>query len=219
MYIRLIIPQRIPEAGRIVLKSKGDWIKIGRQTAEKWIAQGIAEIPGLDKAEAIAGNLKNAGVFAIGAPRRTLSLRKRYPLLKVKFGRAPELLFERNLLWWTEKIVLLPKQALVGFSRIEATRPGYAAWEIAAMLFGPEATTFGSEAEREKTKNVISDLRIPIFNVYAMWVRRTAATRRIISAWWNEVEDGADVHHAFLRAFYANPVPMCTLPVGWVGIR
>jgi len=113
----------------------------------------------------------------------------------------------------------MPKQALVGFSRIEATRPEYAPWQIAAMLFGPEAATFGSKDERQKTEEVIGVLSIPIYNVFAMWIRRTGTTRRIVKAWWDEVENGADSFHAFLRAFYQNPVPMCTLPVGWVGIR
>lgn len=219
MFVRLKVPQRIPEGGKIVLKQVGDWVKVGRQTAEAWIANDVAEIPGLDKAEAIAGTLKDAGVIAIGSLERTKPLKRRYPLLCVESKRRPELLFDRNLLWWTEKISLMPKQALVGFSRIEATRPEYAPWQIAAMLFGPEAATFGSKDERQKTREVIGVLSIPIYNVFAMWIRRTGTTQRIVKAWWEEVENGADSFHAFLRAFYQNPVPMCTLPVGWVGIR
>jgi len=219
MFVRLRIPQRITESGRIVLRNAGDWVEVGRQTAEHWIADDIAEIPGLDKVEAIAGTLEDAGVIVIGKLERTKPLKRRFPLLRVKSRHKPELLFERNLLWWTEKISLMPEQALVGFSRIEATRPEYAPWQIAAMLFGSEATHFGSKDERRKTRAVIGDLRIPIYNVHAMWFRKTGATQCVISAWWEEVEDGADVYHAFLRAFYENPVPMCTLPVGWVGIR
>jgi hypothetical protein len=219
MHVQLKAPKDIAEHGKLVRYNVGDWVNVGRQIAQQWIAADEACIPGLDKAEAIAGNLKNSGIVAIGDERHVKPMRRKYPALDVRFADQLVLPFERNLIWWTEKVRLSPNQAIIGFSRIEATRPEYSAWEIAAILFGPEASQFGTKQERNKTKEAIGDLRIPIFNAHIVWMRRTATTRRIVSAWRKELEAGANTYHAFLRSVYANPVDLCTLPIGWAGIR
>jgi hypothetical protein len=219
MHIRLKSTQYIAKAGKKVRMNPGDWVDVGRQIAETWIAADMAEIPGLDKAEALAGDLENAGVVVIGEMKRAKPIRRKYPQLDIKQMDKPQLLWERNLIWLTNKAYLVPVQALAGFAYIASDRPQYSAWEMAVMLFGPEAKDFGSHAERRKTQKVIGDLKIPIFNVFAFWVKNTAVSRRIISAWWKEVEAGANLQHAFLRAIYPNPVKICTLPVGWAGIR
>lgn len=219
MHVRLNVSKFITIAGRKQRFEAGDWVNVGRQTAQAWIAAGEAGIPGLEKAEAIAGDLGNSGIVAIGDVKPARRMKKQYPGLHVQAADAPCVPFERTLIWWPKKQTLAPEQAIVGFSRVEKSRPEYAAWEIAAMLFGPEASGFGNDAEKKETKRVIGSLRIPIFNIHALWVRKTRNTERLISEWWAEVGAGADRYHAFLRALKRNPLPLCVLPVGWVGIR
>lgn len=219
MHVRLNSSKFIREAGKYRRYEAGDWVNVGRQLALAWIAAGEAGIPGLEKAEAIAGDLGDSGIVALGNVQPARLMRKRYPLLSIKSASAPCVPFQRTLIWWPKKVTLAPEQAIVGFSRVEKSRPEYAAWEVAAMLFGPNAAGFGSAEEKAKTKKVVGDLRVPIFNVHALWIRKTSRAERLMTEWWQEVEGGADRYHAFLRALKRNPLPICTLPVGWVGIR
>ena len=219
MHLRLNASKFIREAGKWRRYEAGDWVDVGRQQGLAWIADGSAGIPGLEKAEAIAGNLKHSGIVAIGDVKPARLIKKRYAGLQMQSAVAPCVPYQRTLIWWTGKLTLAPEQAIVGFSRVEKSRPEYAAWEIAAMLFGPSAATFGNDAEKAKTKKVVGDLRVPIFNIHALWCRKTPRVERLIAEWWAEMEGGANHYHAFLRALKRNPLPICTLPAGWVGIR
>lgn len=212
--------QYISVLGKLVPHYAGDWVDVGRQTAQRWLAEGSATIPGLDNAEAIVGDLGNCCLIVRGKLKQAKVITSSHWRLAAAVWDG-SLAYERNLIWNPAQIVLSPEQALVGFSRIEKTKQGYDAWEVAAMLQGRDAMAqhYGPEDERKKTKRVVGDLRVPVYNTAALWVRNTSAVRRLLRGWWSAVEAGADERHAFLRALYKVPVLLCTLPAGWVGIR
>jgi len=221
MQVKLLTTQYIVEAGSRRRYEPGDWVNVGRMTAQQWIAEGTATVPGLDQAEAIAGNLENCCLLVRGGIKQARAITSKYRNLKAGIW-DDKLPHERNLLWNPREIGLTPEQAVVGFSLIENTRPDYDAWEVAAMLQGREtlAVHFGPESEREKTKQVISDLRVPVFNTAALWIRKTPLAQRLLKTWWHEIHAGADERHAFLRALYQVPgILISTLPAGWLGIR
>lgn len=218
--VRLLAIKHISRGGKLQTFHPGDWVRVGRQTARAWIAAGEADYPGLDKVEAIVGKCKNCGVLVRGDRKAAVHIVRKYGRMKTVGGKLPSLPFGRTLVW-KPGLALTPAQAAVGFSRIESTGQGYDAWEVAAMLLSDRALAahHGLEKEKRQTKAVIGDLRIPVYDTRAVWVRRTETTRRLVKDWAAEIEAGANEAHAFLRALYSHPVLVCTLPAGWVGIR
>lgn len=219
MHVQLLSIKYLLRGGKRIPHYAGDWVKVSRQTAQRWIAAGEACIPGLDDAEAIAGDIGDCGILIRGNARKAAHMRKRYPKLAGVTSGEIGLPFRRTLIWDPDKVTLAPEQAIVGFAQVEQERPEYAAWEMAVMLFGPTAKTFGSKEERAKTKRIIKTLHVPIYNSACFWVRKTDATERFVSAWAEELRNRANEYHAFLRALFRTPVIWCNLPVGWIGIR
>lgn len=220
MQVKLQTTQYIVEAGSRRRYEPGDWVNVGRMTAQQWIAEGAATVPGLDQAEAITGNLSDCCLLVRGGLKAVRYISTKYPHLNYEVwdSRLP---YMRNLLLNPREVKLTPEQALVGFSRIEKTRPDYDAWEVAVMLQGKEtlAVHFGPENERKKTKELIGDARIPVFNTAALWIRQTPASQKLLRLWWREIQAGAEERHAFLRALYQVPLWISTLPADWLGIR
>ena len=106
---------------------------------------------------------------------------------------------------------------IIGLSRIEAGRG--VGWEMAVMLKDMRrlARDIGPEAEQAKTLDVVGDLRLPVYDTSVLWVRRTEATEDWLAAWAEELADGADEAHSFLRTIYTRRLMLCTLPAGWIG--
>jgi hypothetical protein len=220
MQIKLLATQYISVGGKLKPHYAGDWVDVSRQTAQRWLAEGSATIPGLDNAQAIAGDLDDCCLLVRGRLAIAKAITSSYWKLDAKVWDG-ELTKKRNLIWNPSQVTLSPEQAIVGLSRIEKTRPEYDAWEVAAMLMSKDAMAlhYGPENERQQTKKAVGDLRIPVYNTAALWVRNTSAVKRLLNEWWAAVEAGADERHAFLRVLKKVPVLICTLPAGWVGIR
>jgi hypothetical protein len=221
MQVKLLTTQYISEGGHKQRYEPGDWVDVGRMTAQQWIAEGAATVPGLDQAEAIVGDLSGCYLMVRGGLRQAQAIASKYHSLTCEIWDS-WLSGERHLIWNPREIKLTPEQAIVGFSRIEKTRPEYDAWEIAVMLQGKEALAvhYGAQVERNKTKKITGDLRIPVYNTAALWVRKTPLTRKLVKLWDTETQAGADERHAFLRALYQVPeILINTLPAGWLGIR
>ena len=107
-----------------------------------------------------------------------------------------------------------------GFARLLSPQDTSVAWEILAMLVDRNllASSVGSKEERARTLKEVGDLRLPVYDVRALWMRRTDAAKRLVARWAREVEQGADKQHAFLRALYGEGAMLCTLPPGWQGV-
>lgn len=220
MHVRLNEAKSIRRKGQIQHYEPGDWVQVGRHLGLQWLAEGSASIPGLENVEALAGDLETCAVLVRGSVALAKPIRSKYWGLTIeKWGGT--LIKERNLVWNPQEIMLSPDQAIVGFARIAETSGDYDDWDVAAMLLSDQAMAvhFGNKAEQQKTKKVIGDLRVPVYNTAAVWLRNTARAKQLVAAWWTEVDKGANEHHAFLRAVYSTQPLICTLPAGWVGIR
>ena len=135
----------------------------------------------------------------------------------IEYSGALRLPFERTLIWHSRQ-PLDRKQIALGFVRIEDVGH-YASWEMAVMLRGNEllAQGIGDQAEQRKTQETIGDLRLPVYETSAVWVRKTNATQAMIRAWDQEMVGSSCEELAFLRALYQNRVLLCSLPAGWLG--
>ena len=195
----------------------GDWFACGKMKAIELIETGQAELPGAAEGQrAITEELSDCGILVLGGTVK--DARKAAGLHHVdaqEFTGSLRLPWERTLIWNAEH-PLDPQQIALGFVRV-AKRGRYDSWEMAAMLKGRDllASQVGTKEAKARTRESVGDLRLPVYDTGAVWVRKTSNTEALIKAWDNERESG-DNEHAFLRALYANRVLLCTLPAAWL---
>ncbi len=91
-------------------------------------------------------------------------------------------------------------------------------WDVAVPLwrYGVLAKDIGTEAERERTKAIVLDLRVLLYAHEVLFVRPEGDGERFIQAWRGECVPGANERLAFLRALHAVKPLVCTLPQEWV---
>lgn len=203
-------------------KHPGDWIEIkNRQMLAKWVADGKVEVPHFMQAQAAAAIFNDDCAALVRCdPKAKISLgvfsdyASAINIVKSKKLHLPA---KHNLIW-LPRFPLTKPQLIIGFSLISADRKGYDAWDMAAMMLPDSmlAGAVGSAQDRKRTKEVIGDLRLPVYNTGAIWVKRSKKTEAIISAMQDELDGGAGDEHAFLRAVYDTPIKLCTLPATWL---
>jgi predicted O-methyltransferase YrrM len=101
----------------------------------------------------------------------------------------------------------------------ELVRVGFAylrkGWDL-AVPFMPTPTlaaALGTEADRERTRAVLHDLRVPVYDPRLVFARETA--HPFLARWRAECV-GGDLQLAFLRALAAVKPRLCVLPRIWL---
>jgi len=182
----------------------------GRRKKQKQSTSPLRGVKREEPSRLSSQQIKQCGVLAWGGSTRPV-LGK----LQVTHGKL-SLPYALTLLW-KPGLKIDYQAAMRGFTRLCSPRDLRQAWEILAMLVDQNllASVVGSEKERAWTLDEVGDLRLPVYDVRVLWVRRTGATERVVARWASEVEQGADEQHAFLRALYAERAMLCTLPPAW----
>lgn len=217
VYVLALSILHVPDKhGKLHAHHPGDWVAVGKHKAREWIETGQAVLPDLEQErEVIVGELGDCGILVRhGYGEQARPLAEKHKLAIEEGGiRLP---FKRTLLW-DPALELTSSQASLGFSRI-AKDGDYTGWEMAAMLKGNRmlVSQYGSDDDRKQTQEIVGDLRLPVYETGALWVKRTNNTAQIVQLWKNAISDGADEVHAFLRTVYTNPVLLCTLPYRWL---
>lgn len=207
------------ETGSLKTYHPGDWVAVSKQRAIELLASGQAELP--DEAQvqrALSEDLSDCGIYLReGTVRDARASLDGLDVDVTECSGPLRLPYERTLLWHPRQ-PLERKQIALGFHRIEDTGR-YASWEMAAMLRSNEllASSVGNQAEQRKTREVIGDLRVPVYESSAVWVRKTGDTEAMIAAWDAELQESESGELAFLRALYRHRVLLCSLPAGWLG--
>jgi len=211
VWMRAIRPVRIDVQGRLKNFLPGDWFEVGKQDAQKMIADGAAEIPRLDIRARVQDFDKCCVVVRGKAPIDCFG----DLVHMVDFIYELELSKEYNFIW---KPGTTPQGIEAGLARLRSFDGEEGeAWEILAMLVGENtsAADIGSEEEQKKTEQVIGDLRIPAYNTDQLWLRKTNNTDEIVKQWREAIENGEDERHSFLRALYTVRAFTCTLAHDW----
>lgn len=197
MWVRLLSLQYVSENGKTITKRPGEWVKVGKQQATSWLATGQADRPDMPNLDALPG----CGVVLTGGSRSM-------PLsgLEVVSVDVPCLEFARTFLW--SGINFRGDLLAAGFQALDA-------WELAVPLLSYEklARDVGSDGDRQRTEKLVRDLRVPLYDVRLIFVRRCAVTRRFLDAWLAEEGDRS---LAFLRALYRVKPLVLALPTTWV---
>lgn len=211
MWICLKTRKNIVIKGEMISYQPGDWINIGKQLGQEWIAAGDAYT--LDPATLNQDLDPTAGIVIRGAVSDEWRKKvEEIATLKVAFVGPDwdgDLPFTENLIW-TSTFDLRLDLLLVGFKLLHK-------WQIAMPLldYTTLAAHIGNDEERAQTQAIIRDLRVPVRDTRLIFVRRCEDTRRLFSLWREPT--GGDERLAFLRALYTVKPIICDLPASWTG--
>jgi len=208
MWVRLKSIQRVERQGKLQTYNIGDWIDIGKQTAMLWLSRGEAEIPTFKREAALVTGEAGVVIRAKSADPFQSQFNLAQMNLTLSVGE-PCIAFNKTMIW-DPTVPLRTELISVGFGMLDT-------WEIAAPLYSYDqlAVHLGSEEERERTKNVIRDLRVPVYDTRLIFVRNCDATQNLFSVWTDEYTVSSDERLAFMRAFY-RVKPLClALPISW----
>lgn len=213
MWICLRQPQSIIKKGVVTHHRAGDWIDIGRQMAQEWIAAGIAFT--VDPADLPGGAPATSGI-AVRGPlsdswRERLAKIETLQLAFYDHDWTPELPFTETLIWKPEFDLRLDLM-IVGFNLLKK-------WQVVVPLYDYTtlAAQVGTAADREQTQAVIRDLRVPLRDTRLLFVRRCEATRELMAIWAEAAKTCHDERLAFLQAFYRVKPVTCDVPASWTG--
>jgi hypothetical protein len=202
MWIKLLTPQTIEIGGTARHYYPGDWVNVGRQYAMYLVHNHSAEIPGPKYAEEIFSD--NCGLVVWGGGGWTGELPDGLPVVETD---TPEIRFEKTIL--VHEITSLAIGWLAsGIATLDI-------WEIAVPLmdYSILAQSVGDDEERQRTKGIIRDLRVPLYDIRCMYIRRTENTMRLIETW---IDDPGDRALTFLRALYCIKPFILALPPTWM---
>jgi len=207
--------KQIRVAGVSVVYHPGDAVEVGKQTAIEWILEGSAEDPfgqvGPSAVPAKPGDTE-FGIH-VRAPESSVNATVLGEIsLRVPISYGPVAAPYLNTFLWEPSKVVSPRLLNYGFLRTVSGK-----WDLASSLFSYKALAdqVGSEEDREGTKALIGDIRLPVYDSRLVWVRQTAASRAFLETWHKELEKGTGEFHSFLRALYTARPMICTLPMDW----
>jgi hypothetical protein len=204
VWVQLRSMQQLEIGGKTERFFPGDWVEVGKQTAMQWVAAGHAWLP-LDR---LTDDREAIGVVTVGYGMSKAESGRLKPIQVVECEQ-PTLAFTKTLL--LEQPAYFRSELIpVGFKLLDT-------WEIAIPLLSYDtlAAQLSTPADRRKTEAVIRDLRVPVYNYRAMYVRDCEATQKLLSAWAEERTGGND-YLALLRAIYKVKPILCALPPNWL---
>ena len=213
MWVKLKNNQNIVRKGRMTHYKKGDWVSVGRQTAEEWIAGGCAI--SIDPEKLAEGVHATSGIVVRGGVdkdwRKRLEDIKGSHLAFVDHDWEPELPFTETLIWQTSLDLRLDL-LLTGFMLLKT-------WQVVVPLYDYTtlAANIGTQAERDATEAIIRDLRVPVRDTRLVYARRSDTTRELMTVWGEALKTCPNEQLAFMQALYTVKPIVCDVPATWGG--
>lgn len=217
--VQLLRPTQHLENGKVRNYFRGDFLEVSAVTAQEWISKKIAMLPeGATFADLDDTQWSDVAVVVEGEDRalvKRLGIKALVITGDLEILQAALLDYERVLFWSKRLVPRLPDlgQFVQGFKAIER-------WEVATpQRFSVLAQDVGSEDARARTAELVGDLRVPLYEPGLMFVRRSTASKDLLSAWANErqgVESADDDRLAFYRAVWLVKPTIASFPESWV---
>ena len=205
MWVELTAIQRMDRGGRIRTLHPGDRVYISLFHALNWINSGTA-VP-LDKIFTLTGSPSgNCGIVT-----KQVEIVRSIVKNEIQVIEPGHAIFQKTL-YLDGPSCFRFDLLTAGFNIIERWQCAVPLWSYTEL-----ANQIGTEEEREKTRVVIRDLRVPYYDTRVMFVRDCQDTRRLMELWGQERIAGGDDRLAFLRALYQVKPTICALPVEWAG--
>ena len=207
MWLQLLAPKQVDIRGVPTRFLPGDWVNVGKHDARLWLARGEAHIPKVKAANLL--DITSTGVL-VKDGQKTAALKhlEMYTGLNIEEAEGIEIVWNRTAIFDTSASVQ-PAFFSIGFGLLDK-------WEIAAPLYDYKtlAANIGTDEEREMTKAVIHDLRVPVYDTRLLFVKRTETTIRLVEMWNQEP---GERRLAFMRALYKVKPFILALPCNWSG--
>jgi hypothetical protein len=197
---------RLEKNGRVETYHPGDWCSMGRQQARELLARDQVEI----LKPAVLQSVQDLSDCAILLSRELEEVR--LSLLMAQFPGVPIQIYSGDypdeygrFLLWDTLAELRHELFLTGFKLLEK-------WQIAVPLrdYHILAESIGTDKERSDTKNVIHDLRVPVYDCRVLFVRQCQETKKLFELWQDNGPLG------FLRALYQSRPLVNALPPSWI---
>ena len=210
MWVQLKSSKHIEVQGKLRTYKPGDWVAVGKQQALLWLSDGTAWIP-----EGAAVNLMSddCGVFLLGeyTPEQVSGALGDYAgNIEVTSGAFPSELPWSKTLIYNPTLRLRKELVPVGFHLLDT-------WQLAAPLWDYDdlAAGQGTEQDRQRTAEVVGDLRVPLYSPDLVFVRRCGDTERWLADWAGDRE--GDDRFSLLRSIYRCKPLILALPTTWIG--
>ena len=202
VWVQLTQSTHIEERGRMTQYHPGDWIHVGKQYALQLVADGKALSP-FPESVAVEEPEGTSGIMLFGSGDE--------PEVGVDVSRDGvwEMRWHKTAFWSSDTPVNLAFFA-IGFGLVNR-------WELAVPLWDYRHLAQDepmAEDERAYTQKVIRDLRVPLYDIRFMVMRRCENTRRLLEVWEGE---GEYTRLSFLRSLYRVKPLVLALPVTWTG--
>jgi hypothetical protein len=182
----------------------GDWLQVGKQQAREWLQHDQCEILRPAVLQSVQ-DLTDCTIVLNGfIPELENLLSNKFPAVPVEpyTGKMPT---SPRFLLWDTRANLRQELILTGFGLLNK-------WQMACPLLDYDklAQDVGTAEEREETKAVVHDLRVPAYDDRVMFVRQCRETQRLFELWQNGTELG------LLRALYQSRPIINALPPSWI---
>jgi len=214
-WVRCLVQFTRPnDANRRVTHYKGDWLQMRNMEIIQRIANGQVE----DPSSLVIPELFVADECGVVTSNNSLVREELTFDLPIARSQDYEQVYFYTLHW---NDGMLRKEMLpISFELLKT-------WEMLVPLepFSVLAKSIGSLEQRVLTQKVIKDLRVPVYNVDQMYIRRCTATQNLMKAWETEREsvlEGPEQYHkgnlrlSFLRSLFVTPLLILALPSSWI---
>ncbi len=206
VWVQLRRKKRLDVAGSPRTFYPGDWVQVGRQTGRRFILDGDAIAPD-EQIKSL--NSTDVGVLVTGGPSdagRDVGAKLGVP---IEFN-TPSCRWARTCCYDARLTLVRPGLIPVGFELLER-------WQVAVPLWDYKvlAQDVGTEDERERTLQVIRDLRVPLYDTRLVFLRECTESRALVAQWMEERMDSTEDRLAFLRALYQVKPLVLALPCTW----
>lgn len=200
MYVQLMSRQNIDVSGITRPFYPGQVVNVGKQQALLWVSRNEARLLDVNDYRGFI-----PGESGIVTDRKDLLCKAIQDMQVTIFEGACSLQFNRTV-WIDSLLAARPELLAIGLGMLDT-------WEMAVPLqdYKTLAAHVGTESEREKTKAVIRDLRVPLYDTRLMFMKSTPEVSRLLELWKGEGQTDL----AFLRALYTVKPFILALPSSW----
>lgn len=210
MWVKLLKHQRLEDRGIVKQYNPGDWIEVGKQTANLWISQGIAINPRYDLSKEYVDS--TAGIVLVNSINERLLANIKQDIKHINSQQSdkPDMIYSENMIW-SNGVGVKRELVPIGFKLLKN-------WQLALPLYDYDilATHLGTDEEKKYVKSIIHDLRVPVYNTNLMFIRRCDETRELLNQWELERQLVSNVSLAFHVAMYKTKPILCALPTSWI---
>jgi hypothetical protein len=135
---------------------------------------------------------------------------------QAKAHKLPVMVWDEPCVPWDMTLIVAPGTR-VPWDMLPAAWHFLQRWDAAVPLwrYGQTAADVGTAEEREQTRAIVRDLRVPLYSHELLFVRKNGLGQLLVATWVEEMEGASEKRLPFLRAYYRIKPRLCALPATW----